>query len=198
MQDQGVIADIIRYALSNFTVTFSVIALVFALVNLAVRPKPHSGAVITDIFLRWYLFWVIGISSIYNAVMHIAFGEMAAAFIGWPDSPFQAEVGFASLGFGIVGVIAAWGSPGMRIAAVLAPAIFLLGDAGGHIRQMMETGDFAPGNAGPVFWTDILIPVVGFLLLWFQHREANTAVAVISAEIVEAETATLPPPQPQH
>lgn len=196
MQDQGEIAELIRYALSNFTVTFSVIALIFALINLAIRPKPHTGAVITDIFLRWYLFWAVGVSSIYNAMMHVEFGQMAAAFIGWPDSPFQAEVGFASLGFGVVAIIAAWGSPGMRIAAVLGPAIFLLGDAAGHIRQMILADNFAPGNAGPVFWTDILIPVAGFLLLWFQHREANTAAAVISAEIVAVEAA--PEPLAQH
>lgn len=198
MQDQGEVAEFIRYALSNFTITFSVIGLLFALGNLALRPKPHSGAVITNIFLRWYLFWVLGVSLIYNAVMHVEFGQVAAEFIGWPDSPFQAEVGFASLGFGVVALIAAWGSPGMRIAAVLGPAIFLLGDAAGHVRQMMLTGDYAPGNAGATFWTDILIPVVGLLLLWFQHREANTAVSVISKEIVAVETAGVAEPQPQH
>ena len=169
---ESAIAAAITFLLSNFSLTFLVVALVFALANLALGPRPRTGAHVTDIFLRWYLFWAIGVTSIYNAVMHIAFGGMAARFIGWPDSPFQAEVGFASLGFGLVAVIAAFGSPGMRIAAVLGPAIFLLGDAGGHIRQMMLTGDYAPGNADITFWLDIGIPAIGLLLLWFQHRQA--------------------------
>ena len=37
----------------------------------------------------------IGISFFYNFVVHAFFGEMAARFIGWEDSPFQREVGFA-------------------------------------------------------------------------------------------------------
>ena len=32
-------------------------------------------------------------TSFYNFVMHVFFGDMAAKFIGWQNSPFQAEVG---------------------------------------------------------------------------------------------------------
>jgi hypothetical protein len=35
---------------------------------------------------------------------------------------------------------------------------------------MMAAGNFAPGNAGVIFYTDILIPLIGFALLWLQHR----------------------------
>lgn len=35
---------------------------------------------------------------------------------------------------------------------------------------MITAHNFAPGNAGVVFWTDILIPAIGFLLLWLQWR----------------------------
>ena len=36
----------------------------------------------------------IAIANFYNFVLHVFFGKTAAAFIGWQDSPFQAEVGF--------------------------------------------------------------------------------------------------------
>jgi hypothetical protein len=52
----------------------------------------------------------------------------------------------------------------------VGPALFLLGAAGGHIYQMISAGNFAPGNAGIIFYTDILIPALGFLLLGLQHR----------------------------
>ena len=35
---------------------------------------------------------------------------------------------------------------------------------------MLVADDFAPGNAGGIFYTDIGIPLVGFALLWLQHR----------------------------
>jgi len=35
---------------------------------------------------------------------------------------------------------------------------------------MITADNFAPGNAGIIFWSDIFIPVIGFVLLWLQHR----------------------------
>ena len=36
---------------------------------------------------------------------------------------------------------------------------------------MIHAGNFAPGNAGVIFYSDILIPVIGFALLWLQRRD---------------------------
>ncbi|TIP95117.1 MAG: hypothetical protein E5X61_42170, partial [Mesorhizobium sp.] len=48
-------------------------------------------------------------------------------------------------------------------------ALFLLGAATVHLYHMIVAGNFAPGNAGVIFYTDILIPLIGFALLWLQH-----------------------------
>jgi hypothetical protein len=133
-------------------------------------PKPIKGAVAAEAFLKWFVFFSIGISYVYNAIFHIVFHDMAARFIGWADSPFQIEVGFASLGMGLVGLIAPWRSFDMRFAAILAPTCFLWGAAGAHIVSMISEGNFAPGNAGVIFWSDILVPVIGFALLWLRYR----------------------------
>ena len=125
--------------------------------------------VVEDVF-AYFLLFSIGLSNIYNFVLHVFFGEMTAGFIGWAQSPFQAEVGFASLGFGVVGLLAFRGSYGLRVGAVVAPSLFLLGAAGGHVYQMVTANNFAPGNAGAIFYTDILIPLFGFFLLWLQGR----------------------------
>lgn len=103
-------------------------------------------------------------------MMHVFFGRMAAAFIGWIDSPFQFEVGMASLGFGVVGFLAAWRGFEIRLAAVVGPAIFMLGAAVGHVHEMIAHQNFAPGNAGVTFYMDIVIPLMGFLLLWLERR----------------------------
>lgn len=160
----------ITFALSNYSLTFLVIGLVFAAVAVARAPKPVGGAMVVEKLLCWHVFWVVGVCHFYNFVMHAFFGGMAARFIGWEDSPFQFEVATASLGFAVVGFIAAFRSFDLRLAAITGPAIFLLGAAAGHAYQMVTAHNFAPGNAGVVFYTDILIPLFGFALLWLQHR----------------------------
>jgi hypothetical protein len=167
------IRAIITFALSNFTLTFLLIGLLVALIAIARAQRPVGPAVIVEKLLAWHVFFAIGVAYLYNAVMHIFFGEMSAAFIGWADSPFQFEVGTASLGFAVVGLIAAFGSFDLRLAAVLGPAIFSLGAAAGHIHQMVSEQNFAPGNAGVIFYTDIIIPLIGFALLWLQRRHGR-------------------------
>ena len=59
---------------------------------------------------------------------------------------------------------------------MLVNAIFLLGAAIGHVRQMIAEGNFAPGNAGPVFYLDIILLVltIGLLLAsWRNHKAAS-------------------------
>jgi hypothetical protein len=51
----------------------------------------------------------------------------------------------------------------------------LLGAAAGHLYQMVTEQNFAPGNAGIIFYMDIVIPLFGILLLWFQQRDKRVA-----------------------
>jgi hypothetical protein len=164
------VRDIIAFIMGNFTLTFLIIGLIVSAIALARAAKPLTAPVIVEALFKWFLFFSIGVSYIYNGIFHVFFGDLAASFIGWQNSPFQLEVGFASLGFGLVGLLAPWRSFDMRLAAVLGPAVFLLGAAGGHIYQMIAAHNFAPGNAGIIFWTDIILPVIGFVLLWLQRR----------------------------
>jgi cytochrome c biogenesis factor len=60
-----------------------------------------------------------------------------------------------------------------RTAAVVAPACFLFGAAGTHLMQMVTTHNFAPGNAGMIFYADILLPLIGFTLLWLERRHSR-------------------------
>ncbi|RIK98888.1 MAG: hypothetical protein DCC74_03650 [Proteobacteria bacterium] len=161
---------VIRFALSNFTLTFVIIGLIASLIALINAPKPLTAPVVVEALLSYFMLFSIGVSFFYNFVMHSFFGEMAASFIGWADSPFQAEVGYASLGFALIGFLAFRGSFDMRLAAVVGIAAFLWGAAGGHIREIIHEGNLAPGNAGVILYTDILLPVAGFVLLWLQHR----------------------------
>jgi hypothetical protein len=164
------IEQAIAAVVSNYPLTFFVIGLVVAGMAIARAPRPITGAVAVDRLLAWYVLFNIGVMYLVNFVFHVFFGQMSAAFIGWADSPFQVEVGTASLGFSIAGFIAASGSFDRRLIAIIGPSIFTLGAGVGHIYQMVTAHNFAPGNAGVIFYTDFIIPLVGFLLLWWQWR----------------------------
>jgi hypothetical protein len=164
------VANIIKFVLSNFTLTFLVIGAVCSFLVLSLKPKPLNKQQVVEALFSYFLLFSIGISFFYNFIMHVFFAEMAASFIGWKNSPFQYEVGYASLGFAIVGILAFRQSLGFRAASVIGPSFFLWGAAGGHIYQMITEHNFAPGNAGVIFWTDIIIPIIGFVLLYQQYK----------------------------
>lgn len=64
------------------------------------------------------MLFTIGLSNLLNFVFHVFFGDTAAKVIGWEQSPFRAEVGFASLGIGI----AYKASLPFRFATLIPPA----------------------------------------------------------------------------
>lgn len=157
---------------SNFTLSFLFLAALATALSWALH-RHRSGWDLWERALSYFLLFEIGLCFFYNFVMHVFFGAMAAAFIGWADSPFQAEVGWASLGFSLLGVLGFRMGFEMRLAAIAASACFLLGAASGHIVQMVTARNFAPGNAGVIFWTDILVPIIGFALLWMRYRRGR-------------------------
>ncbi len=59
-------------------------------------------------------------------------------------------------------------------AAVWIASICLLGDAIGNVRHMLMTGNFALGNAGVVFYLDIICPLLA-IPLWFAARREEAA-----------------------
>jgi Family of unknown function (DUF6790) len=167
--------DAIVFVLGNFTLTFFVLGLIASAIALWHARPPRSLAVVVEALFSYFLLFSIGLANLYNFVLHVFFGKMTAGFIGWADSPFQREVGFASLGFAVVGLLAFKGSFDLRLAAILGPACFLWGAAGVHVYEMISAHNFAPGNAGVIFYSDILVPIVGFIFLWLQRRTGASA-----------------------
>jgi hypothetical protein len=161
---------VLTLVLSNFPLSCLVLGTAAGLVAIARTPGPVRRAVVVEKLLAWHVFFAIGVGYFYNFICHVFFGRFTAAYIGWADSPFQFEVGAASLGFALVGFLAAFRSFDLRLAAVLGSAVFLLGAAAGHVYQMATAHNFAAGNAGSIFYTDIGLPLIGLGLLWLQHR----------------------------
>jgi hypothetical protein len=169
------IRTIIALLTSNYFLTLYLLGFIAAAIALAAARMPLPPGAVVEALFSYHLLFAIGLNYLANFLMHVFFGPMASKFIGWEWSPFEVEVGFASLGFAVVAILAFRGSYGMRAAAVIGPAMFLLGAAAGHVYQMVTAHNFSPGNAGVVFWMDIITPLTGFLLLWLARPQAAAA-----------------------
>jgi len=176
------IALFIKFVLSNFTLTLLLAGLIFSLISIYFKKKRLSKAIIIEALVSYFFLFSIGISYIYNFVIHVIFSEFTAAFIGWSNSPFQLEVGFASLGMGIAGLIAYKKNLDFRVATFIPPAIFLWGAAGGHIYQIIKSHNYSPGNAG-------VLPLIGFILLYVQYKnKSSNKVATVNSGTTVAES----------
>jgi hypothetical protein len=160
------IADTISFLIRNLPAFLFVVALI-----LATTGRPQGD--VANRLLAWILLLPIGVTGLWAGIAHVAFPQVAAAHIGWEVSPFQFEVGMADLAIGITACIAFWRPWEFRAAAVCAASVFLLGDAVGHIRQMMVVGNFAPGNAGVPFYMDLPAPLLAIALLFASKQPSQ-------------------------
>jgi hypothetical protein len=168
--NESTFSELLIFFIANYFLTFLIIGLAAAVISLINKPKPLRINVVAEALFSYYLLFTIGINNLMNFVFHVFFGDIAAKFIGWEQSPFQAEVGFASLGVGIAGVIAFKASLPFRAASLIPPSVFSLGAGGGHIYQMIVAKNFSPGNVGVVLPIDFVIPIVGFMFLWLSYK----------------------------
>lgn len=147
----------LEFILSNFALAMFALALIFIIFHRLIRGRNIS---FSEIVFRWTSLFALGFTGVYAFIMHIFFSQMTAHNIGWTSSPFQFEVGVADLAFGVLGIIAFKASFGFRAATAIGAAIWLWGDAVGHIIQVIQSQNFAPGNSGSWLWMDILVPLI--------------------------------------
>jgi hypothetical protein len=168
-------AVVIQILLEYFSVVMLVAAFIAAGLTAGAKRGTHESGFAKQL-LKWVLLLSVGVQGIYTFVGHVFLPAYSAEHIGWPDSPFQYEVGIADLTVGVLGLIAFWSNCSFRAAAAIAGIIWYVGDAIGHLRQIIIANNYAPGNAGPWFWTDVLVPivlVVCTLIVW-RRREPGS------------------------
>lgn len=127
------IESLIKLTLSNPSVSLLILGLIASLFSILLKKAPRRKPVIVEALVAYFFLFSIGIGYLNNFMMHVVFAEYTAKFIGWANSPFQLEVGFASLGMGMAGLIAFRQNLTFRLATFIPPAFFLWGAAGGHI-----------------------------------------------------------------
>lgn len=121
---------------------------------------------IIEIWLLSLLVIMVGLGSIWAFLGHTFEAAQIAAYIGWPSgSPFQFEVGCTNLAFGVLGILCWKFRDNFWTATIIGLATFYWGAAYGHIMDIINNGNYAPGNAGAPLYLDILIPIILIVLL---------------------------------
>jgi len=146
-------------------------ALAAITIHLRGDKERRTASRVVDVALFYLLVIFAGIGGLMGAVAHIFFAREIALGIGWqPGSPFQFEVAMANLAFGVLGIMCIWNRSGFRTATGVGLAVFLLGCAYGHFKDMLA-GNYAPYNAGPGIWlSDMVIPLTILGLLGVRRR----------------------------
>ena len=127
--------------------TYSILPLIIAVGHLSLDRSSQSRERKQEIFLL-YLFGVgVAGSGIGGFFGHFFISDSVAESIGWPTgNPFQLEVAFANLAVGILGIVAMARRDGFREATVIAVTVLGVGATIVHARDIIETGNLAPGN----------------------------------------------------
>ncbi len=166
------IRDAIGFVLGNVQVPLLAIAVIVTIVKLRRASARHE--VMSAAYTLWgeVLFYCFGLGMIYAWYFQAFQADSIAPTIGWHPSPFEWELAWAELGFGVVAVLSLWRGYDMRLASTLAPAIFLFGAAAQHIHLILAAHNYAPGNAGAILWFgDIALPIFT-LALALASRDA--------------------------
>ena len=186
----GVIVSLVPVALW-------VIALVCAVIAVRRPPRPISFAFVVERLLRYILILPLGVQSLWAFACHVFIPERTAAAIGWATSPFQYEVWRCQ----------SWHrdcEPLCRLRRIRrAGRGRNHGDGLSRRRRhrpyqghRLERDNLAPGNAGPILFTDVLTPIAILLLLLMSQR--STPAAERSAEAASAgEDVAEAPPAPR-
>jgi hypothetical protein len=153
---------------------FVLLALAGASIHIAFSSdRRRHGAVIAETYLIYFLFIYVGLMGLLTAYAHVFRPVQTSASIGWQPSPYEYEVGMADLTVGVLGVLCLWFSGNFWLATAIANAVWLLGDAVGHIREIILAKNYAPNNSGIFLLAEIVTPLV-ILFLALYHRHATS------------------------
>jgi hypothetical protein len=157
-----------------FQVFFAVVAVVLASIHLAVSPQRRSsGATVAGTYLLYLLFIYVGLMGGMTAYAHVFRPVETSASIGWLTSPYEYEVGMADLTVGVLGILCLWLRGEFWLATAIANAVWLLGDAVGHVRQMVVSNNHAANNSGIFLAVEMVMPVVILLLALYVRSQAR-------------------------
>jgi hypothetical protein len=160
-----------------FQLVFAVIALLAASIHLALSSRRRgSSAAVAATYLLYLLVIYVGLMGLLTAYAHVFRPLQTSASIGWSTSPYEYEVGMADLTVGVLGVLCLWLRHNFWLATAIANAVWLLGDAVGHIRQIALNNNHAANNSGIFLATEIAMPLIILVLAFYVRSRPSSEV----------------------
>lgn len=115
-----------------------------------------------------YAVGIVGFHGFTSFFAHTVFADQVAASIGWAaGSPFQTEVAGANLAIGAIGFLGFWNKD-FWLPFIIAKLGFAWTAGVTHVVDIMQHGNFAVNNAGPILYWDFLMPVALLALYVLQ------------------------------
>lgn len=134
------------------------------------KERKESALEIVTIFTIGLSGWFTIMSGLFG---HIIYADQVASGIGWPlNSGFQMELGFASIGMGIVGFLSFWNRD-YWLPFIIMKFLFGWGAGYTHILHMVQHNNFSPSNTGIILYWNFLFPLVMIVLYLLYRREKN-------------------------
>lgn len=141
-----------------YPVYFSILAVIVGCLQIFFLKTPPFSA-----FLIAFIFCTIGLQGLFAFCGHFFTPDQVAEGIGWPKgNPFQTEIAFTNLSYGILGILAIWLQGDFWLATIIGKAIFVWGAGYVHIIDLKKSKNISPLNAGPVLYFDLLLPLIYF------------------------------------
>ena len=165
MGDSFFASDVFRFGLPLLGIVLSSLAIIRRLPVRTPEKVVEAVSMVT--------FGIGGFGNLVNFVLHFFYSDAVAAYIGWPPgSPFQKEVAGANLAVGLLGFLGFWRRD-FWLPYVVAKSAFLWVAGITHVLELLDAGNFAPGNAGLTLYADFVWPLVYVLLLRLGWRLGN-------------------------
>lgn len=160
-----------------FPVIFLFVSLLGFALHLMLDKQPRTKGRTVELLLLYLLVINIGVGCLLAWYGHTFMADEIARKIGWqPGSPFQFEVALADLSWGVCGLLCIWFRQGFWTATGIGSAVYLVGCAFGHVRDMIHSENMAVYNAGPVLWIgDVAVPFTILVLLFLRFRFDKTS-----------------------
>lgn len=154
------------------SVVFLSASLVGFALHLGLSKQPRTRSRVVELLFLYLIVINIGFGCLLAWYGHTFMADEIARKIGWqPGSPFQFEVAVADLSWGVCGLLCIWLRQGFWTATGIGSAVFLVGCAFGHVRDIIEQGNVAVYNAGPVLWIgDLAVPMTILVLLFLRFK----------------------------
>lgn len=157
-----------------FVIVFASLAVLGFAVHVTLFDRPETSARWLEIALLWLFGVVVGCGGLFGFTGHTLVADDVARQIGWPaGNPFQTEVTFTNLAFGVLGLLCLRHRGDFWLAIAIGWSVFLAGAGVTHAIDLVAHGNTAPSNVGPVLYGDFLKPAVVLTAVWVHRRLAG-------------------------